>query len=59
MNSTSPGGLPDATASGIGHMAYKQSLYDELEYLTKRINELGGDSSIGDTVFELESQVEI
>jgi len=37
MTSASAGGKPDSTQGGIQHVAYKKSLYEELEMITKQL----------------------
>lgn len=37
LNSTKAGGLPNADGSGLDHMGYKKSLYDELDFINKQI----------------------
>ncbi|MCK9356395.1 MAG: hypothetical protein M0R22_04495 [Dehalococcoidia bacterium] len=37
MTSASAGGKPDSTQGGIGHVAYKKSLYEELDMITGRL----------------------
>ncbi len=43
LDSTKAGGKPDAPASGVGHVSYKDGLYRELEFLTAKISDMGGD----------------
>lgn len=39
MGPTKAGGLPDATKSGVGHVAYRMSLLEELKQLNDTINQ--------------------
>ena len=60
ITSTSAGGKPDAGKSGIGHVAYRSSLLQELEQLDKLIdkasvNEGGDDGTIADVLFIAET----
>lgn len=58
LSATTAGGLPDSSKSGIGHVAYKDGLYRELEFLTEQITALGGDDADGGAVFEQASIIE-
>lgn len=39
MGPTKAGGLPDASKSGVGHVAYRLSLLEELKQLNDMINQ--------------------
>lgn len=54
MSATTAGGKPDAGKSGIGHVAYKDGLYRELEWIEKAIEREGLNVTDGNaTVFEI------
>lgn len=56
MVSTSAGGKPDAGKSGVGHVAYRMSLIEELKLINEAIDKETMNSADGDaTVFEIHS----
>lgn len=56
MVSTSAGGKPDAGKSGVGHVAYRMSLLEELKAIEELIDKESMNSGDGNaTVFEIHS----
>lgn len=54
MSPTAAGGKPDAGKSGIGHVAYRLSLLQEMDMLQKQIDHEALNSGGGDaTAFEI------
>ncbi len=58
MSATSAGGKPDAGKSGVGHVAYRMSLLEELRLINESIDKETLNSSDGDsTHFEIVSEM--
>ena len=56
MSSTAAGGKPDSGKSGIGHVAYKDGLYRELEMIEAAITRAALNATDGNAgIFEIVS----
>ncbi len=56
MSATKAGGIPDAGKSGVGHVAYRMSLLEELKLLEAQIEQEGLNATDGNaTTFEFHS----
>lgn len=59
LTSSAAGGKPDASKSGVQHVAYKDGLYRELAQIREELRELDLNGSDGnELVYEIQTQVE-